>query len=349
MYDLLRHSHPFWDRSEAFLFRGHADANWKLLPSVWRQDKQSRYASSVRFISPRDEHPTISGADNLCATYAPRAVGEALQQVAMEFRLVEEFHRWCDEVGLPLPSRDIVLDGVSHPIPHEVTLDAHWYTTSRFHRWKPSELFALAQHHGVPTRLLDCTYNPKKALLFAVKEAVDHADRSTEFCVWALPGFYMLNVALQHFEPRGVAQVQIEELRFPRHQNLFLKQQDGRFLVVSNVDYWRMERGGYPDLESLFDWAFGEDGVGRSGIRHDATSIKLVRGHDGTREYQTMGARVYLPLVHKIVAPVSYAEPIYRFLAKDHLTEIHLMPTYDNVARFVDRALVPARADRDTG
>jgi hypothetical protein len=344
MYDLLRHSNSFWDTSTNCLFRGQGNSDWKLLPSAWREQTLAIYAADRARLAQffPDLVMKVEGAENLYEKFSPKHISEAKIQLCLEFDIVSEFYQLCDEVGLAVPRREVLISGRPHPIPGIAEILGTWHTSTILQEWIPTEIFALAQHHGVQTRLLDFSYNPKKALLFAIRDILDGGVKSKEFCVWAIAESYMLNLALSHYRPDGLKQIQITQMRFPRHDNVFLRQQDGRFFFLSNADNWKLSKGTYPDLESVLDWYFKTDSP-RPARAVPPRSVKFTLGHDGQKEYVTLGSRVYLPLAYKIVAPTEYAAPIYELLMKDFLTEIHLMPTYDNVAKYMQRNRLSTR------
>lgn len=209
LLDLLsRRSAQWTPRSTAWVFRGHGDANWKLQPNAFRDpDPPFRYRPARQF----------------------EVAEEHREQVLREMDVVQQFAEEANRQGLTLPSED-GYQWVNTPEMLE-------YIRGRgdvYKEWPPKsirELFALAQHHGVPTRLLDWTESPLTAVYFAAKHAARN-NPDGEFAIWAInatqaQGYLNYHKHRQH----GPC---LSFVRPPRARNANLHAQEGVFSLLTD-------------------------------------------------------------------------------------------------------------------
>ena len=255
-------------------YRGQADARWKLTSTALRPG-------------------TILGFHPDRRQYVSTGNGSSMEQMNCELLAIKQFAELADRVGLPIPG--------FHPLFRQDGFD--FYTgdtaavggqigTAEWPKTEMLELMAIAQHHGVPTRLLDFSYDPLVALFFAADDIVRNRELHepngvTDLAVWGVDTHQIHKYDLQF------RVVEVE-----RATNPFLKAQKGLFILDRRI--------------------------------HDFTSDEVTPSLDERIE-STCRPKGDDPVMIKLTMPIREANNALDILALQGIDRPHLMPTFDNV------------------
>jgi hypothetical protein len=211
-------------------------------------------------------------------------------QAAAEHEVVWRFVETADDIGLAIPGFDSVVSGKN-------LLD-NWQTEEflvelppRFFKG-PHRMIALAQHHGVPTRLLDWTKRPEVAAFFACEDVVRNPKR---YAVDGRMAVWMIDIN-QVVRSRGL----LAPLTVPRSENHYLHAQDGLFLWQPKAD---------EEFVSSGKWSPFDEIVRRA---HPGGSVQ--------------------PWMIKLTLPNSEAPNLLNLLRLERVSRANLMPGYSSVA-----------------
>ncbi len=266
-----------------WIFRGHAASRREMIPSVLRT------GTILEYIPPIKRAPLSNNKE----------------QISAEYRLIEKFRQFLDEQGLPIPEDSQVFRSNKRKVIKKLIIPI----LKGKGTWPPVKYFslmALAQHHRIPTRLLDWTRDPYVAAYFAAKEAAmwvvgekKPPNQGVEtLSVWSLNTFFLDVVYTEKIKGPVIT------VTAPAYGNPNLHAQKGLFTLERHQAFPPDEPVCQYPLDKLI------------------ANIVEINGKPLVR----------LPIMRELTIPISASRKILRHLSYHFINAATLYPGFDGAA-----------------
>jgi hypothetical protein len=289
----LDRGNSFWEGKMHFwAFRGHSnDEEYELVPSALREKVKLGY------------------------TFAPMMGIQTTnrQQIDAELKIIHEFFWLIDSQGLSIPGDSNLLRTPSgwREIEEEIRKKG-WPIDGIL------PLLAIAQHYGVPTRLLDWTDKPLAAAFFAAKEAATRVAKKKTvpsavkyLSVWALNLDWIIHDAF----PGEKRKLSVYVVTAPRATNPNLHAQGGVFTTEHKV-------------------------------KSEFKKRLLVRTVNELVKEKWKLLRAVAPVMMRLRLPVEEAGKLLRLLNQEQINSATLFPGYKGAAEALKERSLWDNAER---
>lgn len=160
-----------------YVFRGHTDETFQLHPNIMRRKNNPDLLKIAKMVIKKGKYQNAInsiGVTNIKDFHA-----------TIEMTILRRFYRSANENGLYVPNSKLMssqmeIDGYIN--------FSHLMKTFNVDKWLNDdsiEIAALAQHYGLPTRLIDWSYNQYVASFFATN-FMEKPAKNTKISVWML-------------------------------------------------------------------------------------------------------------------------------------------------------------------
>lgn len=268
-----------------YAFRGHASDKYKLIPVALRPESRKRFNQFA-----------LSGDDE-------EKKDLEYFQIIKEGHILRDFYKMCDRHGLANENikrfRSSFLE----------RMDLQTLLTSEM--WLPQDLWtlaALAQHYGLPTRLLDWTHDINVGLFFAVEDYLEGRvvpEETKHIVVWALN--------LQPITEPNVNDMPLKLVQPIYHGNDNLTAQQGLFTL------WQVKKSiGFSEGKMVADM---KTIVNRKPL--DQLLLNLRIGQENIEE----------PYLYGFLLPADSGREIYRYIKSVGYDASRIYPNYNGVVK----------------
>lgn len=297
--ELLRPSNPIWQNDDGdppnWIFRGHRSSKWNLTPAAWRSN-QSNPLSEL-----------INRLNNRSLWHEERAICDrelhAQAWVHAEQMAINEFRRSAWKLGYRVnePSKESTLNPVFGIIGLNDAKEIFGEESGSLYQHDVS----LAQHYGLPTRMLDWSFNPLIAAYFATS-----GDDTEDAAVWALDANALNHIYIKEL---NIQKPIIRMVIPPRSGNPLISAQSGVFTDIEHKWSFEffIENGEWPSLEKLVEICNQES----------------MNDEDGNLIYDEEH-----PILRRIIIKKSEISSIREILFLEGVTDESVRPLLDKIA-----------------